>query len=273
MTFSVLMSVYIKEKAEFLDRALKSIYDEQEIKPNQIVLVEDGELTDELYDMIEIWKNKLGEILEVVKLEKNSGPGIARAKGIEKCKFGLIAIMDSDDISLQTRFKKQLEIFENNPNLDACGSHIGEFENDENKIYAYREVPQNHDEIVKFAKFRMPVNHPSMMFKKSTVLKAGNYKDERFGEDYNLCVRMLLGGAKFYNIPEMLVKMRAGKSQLSRRGGLKYAISEFKVQREFYKLGFLNFYEFARNASVKFIVRLLPKAILSKIYSLLRSKN
>lgn len=273
MTFSVLMSVYIKEKAEFLDRALKSIYDEQEIKPNQIVLVEDGELTDELYEMIEIWKNKLGEILEVVKLEKNMGLGDALKIGLEKCKFEFVARMDSDDISLPNRFKKQLEAFENNPNLDICGSWVGEFENDENEIYAYRKLPQNHDDIIKFAKTRSPLNHPSVMFKKSAVLKAGSYQKALMTEDYFLWVRMLLDGAKFYNIPEMLVKMRAGKSQLSRRGGLKYAISEFKVQREFYNLGFLNFYEFARNASVKFIVRLLPKAILSKIYSLLRSKN
>ncbi|MBR6953238.1 MAG: glycosyl transferase family 2, partial [Campylobacter sp.] len=120
---------------------------------------------------------------------------------------------------------------------------------------------------------RCTLNHPSVMFKKSSVLKAGNYQKSLMTEDYFLWVRMLLNGAKFYNIPEMLVKMRAGKSQLSRRGGLKYAISEFRVQREFYKFGFLNFYEFARNSSVKFIVRLLPKAILSKIYLLLRNKN
>ena len=273
MTFSVLISVYIKEKAEFLDRALKSVYDEQEIKPNQIVLVEDGELTNELYEMIEIWKNKLGEILEIVELEKNMGLGDALKIGLEKCKFEMVARMDSDDVAMPNRFKKQLEIFENNPNLDICGSWIGEFENDENQIYAYRKPPQNHDEIIKFAKTRSPLNHPSVMFKKSSVLKAGNYQKSIMTEDYFLWVRMILSGAKFHNIPEMLLKMRAGKSQLTRRSGLKYAISEFKVQKEFYKLGFLNLYEFLRNGSVKFIVRLLPKAILSKVYSFLRSEN
>ncbi|MBR4141516.1 MAG: glycosyltransferase, partial [Campylobacter sp.] len=217
--------------------------------------------------------NKLGEILEVVKLEKNMGLGDALKIGLEKCKFEMVARMDSDDISLPNRFKSQLEVFKNNPNLDICVSWVGEFENDKNKIYAYRKLPQNHDEIYKFAKIRCPLNHPSVMFKKSSVLKAGNYQKSLMTEDYFLWVRMLLNGAKFYNIPEMLVKMRAGKSQLSRRGGLKYAISEFRVQREFYKFGFLNFYEFARNSSVKFIVRLLPKAILSKIYLLLRNKN
>nr|MBP3724351.1 hypothetical protein [Campylobacter sp.] len=179
--------------------------------------------------------------------------------------------MDSDDISLPNRFKTQLEIFKNNPNLDICGSWVGEFENDENEIYAYRKLPQNHDEIYKFAKTRSPLNHPSVMFKKSAVLKAKNYQKSLMTENYFLWVRMILGGARFYNIPQMLVKMRAGKSQLIRHSGLKYAINEFKVQREFYKLGFLNFYEFILNASLKFIIRLLPKSIISRIYSFLRN--
>lgn len=265
------MSVYIKEKPEFLDRALKSIYDEQKTKPDQIILVEDGKLTNELYKIIQIWKEKLGEILEIVKLEKNIGLGDALKIGLTKCKFELIARMDSDDISLPNRFKSQLEVFKNNPNLDICGSWVGEFENDENEIYAYRKLPQNHDEIYKFAKIRCPLNHPSVMFKKSSVLKAGNYQKSLMTEDYFLWVRMFLNGAKFYNIPQMLVKMRAGKSQLARRSGLKYAINEFRMQKEFYKLGFLNFYEFIRNASLKFIIRLLPKSIISRIYSFLRN--
>ncbi|MDA3079225.1 MULTISPECIES: glycosyltransferase [unclassified Campylobacter] len=273
MNFSVLMSVYIKEKAEFLDRALRSIYDEQEVKPNQIVLVEDGELTDELYAMIKIWKDKLGEILEIVKLEKNMGLGDALRIGLEKCKFEMVARMDSDDISLPNRFKKQLEVLNKNPDIDVCGSNSAEFTLDENSIFGYAKLPEKHSELIKFSKIRCPFRHPSVMFKKTSVLKAGSYQNFLFMEDYYLWVRMILASAKFYNIQEPLIKVRANHEQLIRRSGLKYAITELKVQREFYKLGFLNFYEFLRNASVKFTVRLLPKAILSKIYSFLRSKN
>ena len=47
--FSVLLSVYFKEKRENLKLALKSIYEDQILKPDEIVLVEDGSLTEELY--------------------------------------------------------------------------------------------------------------------------------------------------------------------------------------------------------------------------------
>ena len=108
------------------------------------------------------------------------------------------------------------------------------------------------------------------MFKKLAVLQAGNYKKMLLIEDYYLWVRMILKGFKFYNIQEVLVNMRAGKYQLTRRQGLKYAINELKVQHLFYKMGFLNLYEFLRNATLKFSVRIMPKFILRVVYKILR---
>lgn len=270
MNFSVLMSIYFKEKSSNFNRAMQSIWDEQSIKPNEIVLVEDGKLTDELYNAINLWKERLGQNLKVIKLKENLGLGDALAIGLKECSFELVARMDSDDISLPKRFEKQLEIFEKNKNIDICSSWISEFEKDEGNIYAYRRLPENHNDIVKFAKLRSPINHPAAMFKKSTVLQAGNYQKMLLIEDYYLWVRMILKGFKFYNIQEVLVNMRAGKDQLTRRQGLKYAINELKVQYLFYKMGFLNLYEFLRNLVLKFSVRIMPKFILRVVYKILR---
>ncbi len=270
MKFSVLMSIYFKEKSSNFNRAMQSIWDEQSIKPNEIVLVEDGKLTDELYNAINLWKERLGQNLKVIKLKENLGLGDALAIGLKECSFELVARMDSDDISLPKRFEKQLEIFEKNKNIDICSSWISEFEKDEGNIYAYRRLPENHNDIVKFAKLRSPINHPAAMFKKSAVLQAGNYQKMLLIEDYYLWVRMILKGFKFYNIQEVLVNMRAGKDQLARRQGLKYAINELKVQYLFYKMGFLNLYEFLRNLVLKFSVRIMPKFILRVVYRFLR---
>lgn len=270
MNFSVLMSIYFKEKPSNFNRAMQSIWDEQSIKPNEIVLVEDGKLTDELYNAINLWKERLGQNLKVIKLKENLGLGDALAIGLKECSFELVARMDSDDISLPKRFEKQLEIFEKNKNIDICSSWISEFEKDEGNIYAYRRLPENHNDIVKFAKLRSPINHPAAMFKKSAVLQAGNYQKMLLIEDYYLWVRMILKGFKFYNIQEVLVNMRAGKDQLARRQGLKYAINELKVQYLFYKMGFLNLYEFLRNLVLKFSVRIMPKFILRVVYRFLR---
>ncbi|SMN14040.1 putative glycosyltransferase [Bathymodiolus heckerae thiotrophic gill symbiont] len=264
------MSIYCKESPRHFDRAMQSVWDGQTIKPNEIVLVEDGVLTDELYQSIKKWKEELGDIFKVISLEKNAGIGNAKKIGVEKCTNELIAVMDTDDISLPDRFKKQLVIFETK-DIDVCGAWVGEFESDETKVISYRKVPEQHSAIVRFAKNRNPVNHPSAMYKRKSVLNAGNYaKHKRTSEDYNLFVKLILGGAKFYNIQEPLVNMRTGNGQMDRRGGLKNAILEAVVQKEFYKMGFLNLYELFRNVVVGFIIRLLPKTLLKIVFKMIR---
>lgn len=271
MKFSVLMSIYFKEKSSNFNRAMQSIWDEQSIKPSEIVLVEDGKLTDELYSSIKSWKIKLKDVLRIVKLKENLGLGDALAIGLKECKFELIARMDTDDISLPNRFKKQIQVFKKYPKIDICSGWISEFECDETNIYAYRKLPEFHESIIKFSKLRSPLNHVTVMFKKIAVLKAGNYQKMLLIEDYYLWIRMILNGSKFYNIQEVLVNVRAGKDQLLRRQGFKYALNELKVSYLFYKMGFLNLYEFIRNAMLKFSVRIMPKFILKFVYKFLRS--
>ena len=263
------MSIYHKEEPQHFDRAMQSIWDEQTVKPNEIVLVEDGPLTDVLYQNISAWKEKLGDIFKVVPLKENAGVGNAKYIGIEECSNELIAVMDTDDVSLPDRFEKQLSIF-NNDEIDVCGSWVGEFENDENEVTSYRRTPEYHDEIVAFAKSRSPVNHPTAMYKKSSVLSAGNYTKYKTSEDYNLFVKLIMSGAKLYNIQEPLVNMRMGNNQAARRGGLRNAIFEASVQKEFYEMGFLNFYELFKNVSVGFVVRILPSSLMKVVFKMIR---
>ena len=270
MKFSVLMSIYNKEKVIYFNRAMESIWDTQTVKPHEIVLVKDGLLTKELEHIIQLWKNKIGESYKIVSLAKNQGLGEALNIGLQECSNELIARMDTDDISTKDRFKKQLKVFED-MDIDICGSWVSEFEKDEKVVSSYRKLPQKHNELVKFSKERNPLNHPAVMYKKSVVQNAGGYKHMPWFEDYYLWVRMIISGAKLYNIQEPLVNMRAGYAQLERRGGLKYAISEFKLQKEFLNLGFINIFEFTRNVTIRFISRIVPKYILKKIYSRIRT--
>jgi len=269
MKFSVLISIYHKEKAEYFNRAMQSIWNEQIVKPDEIILVQDGKLTDELYNVIEEWKNKLSGRFKTIPLEQNIGLGDALNLGLQHCINELVARMDTDDIAKSNRFEKQLKVFENN-DIDICSSWVSEFDNDEKKIVSYRKIPEHHNDIVAYAKMRNGINHPAVMYKKSIVEKAGGYKKMMWFEDYYLWARMMLNGAKFYNIQEPLVKMRAGYGQLERRGGLKYAIEEFKFMLELKKIGFLNTTQFVKNVSIRFIARVLPKKLLKNIYKRLR---
>jgi glycosyltransferase involved in cell wall biosynthesis len=245
MKFSVLMSIYKKEEPSYFKRAMLSIWDEQIVKPDEIVLVQDGPLTDELYEVVNEWKVKIGESFKTIPLEKNVGLGDALNEGIKHCGFELIARMDTDDIALPERFEKQLEIFKSK-SIDICSSWVSEFDDNEEMIVSYRKIPESHKEIYNYAFLRNPVNHPAVMYKKSSVLSVNSYKKMMWFEDYYLWIRMLLNGSEFYNIQTPLVKMRAGYGQLERRGGFKYAIAEYNFLLAIKKLGFLNLFQFLK---------------------------
>lgn len=272
MKFSVLMSIYKKEEPKYFNRAMRSIWDEQTVKPDEIVLVQDGPLTDTLYKAIDEWKAKIGEPFKTIPLEKNVGLGEALNTGIKHCSCELIARMDTDDISIPNRFEKQLKAFEKK-DIDVCSAFISEFEDDENKIVSYRKLPENHDDIVKYSKMRSPLNHAVTMFKKSIVEKAGGYKHMLWMEDCYLWIRMIVNGAKLYNLQDTLLNVRAGNSMLARRGGLPYVKAEVTFLNKLRKIGYLTTSEYLKNILIKVPIRLLPKELLKSVYRLLRSKN
>ena len=141
MGFSVLMSLYEKEKPEYFRQAMDSILGQTAL-PEQIVIVKDGPLTPELEAALEDYTAKDPGLYTVVALEKNVGLGLALAEGMLHCRNELVARMDTDDICREDRFALQLAEFEKDPALDVCGSHIAEFEDDANTIVARRAVPQ-----------------------------------------------------------------------------------------------------------------------------------
>ena len=59
MKFSVLISTYFYDRPDYLDNALRSIWDNQSLKPNQIVLVKDGPLSKKLDNVVSVWEKKL----------------------------------------------------------------------------------------------------------------------------------------------------------------------------------------------------------------------
>ena len=273
-TFSVLLSVYYKEKPEFLEKSIESIYFEQTLKPNEIILVEDGPLTEELYITIDNLKKEIGkEILRTIKLEKNMGLGNALRIGVEECSNEIIARMDTDDIAYPNRFEEQIKYFKNYPETDVLGTFMSEFINNVNNIICIKDAPNNKTDMKRYMKLRDPVNHPSVMFKKSKVLEAGNYKEIFLNEDSYLWGRMLSKGCVFRNIQEPLVYFRTTNDTYKRRGGWKYIKAEYGLQKEFLKLGIINKFEFLRNITLKNVVRLMPNRLRKLIYLIFLRKR
>lgn len=268
MKFSVLISVYYPEKPEHLNRCLQSIAS-QTLMPHEIVIVEDGPLSDGLHIALNNWKTNLP--IRTIKLPQNKGLGIALSLGLKNCSHSFIARMDSDDICHPERFHKQLAFLLDHPEIDVVGSWISEFEGDEANIYASRKLPENCHDLSLYARKRNPFNHMTVMFRLQPVLNAGSYHSFPGFEDYHLWARMLLNGSRFANLPEYLVNVRAGAEMIKRRGGKKYARIELELQKEFLHMGFINHAEFLRNVLIRYGVRLMPQKIRKSFYHLLHS--
>ena len=255
--FSVLASVYFKEKPEFFDKALNSIYN-QTVKADEWVIVKDGEISAELQKVIDKYKS-FGVNIKEVPLAENVGLGLALAAGVPECSNELIARMDTDDIAVSNRFELQLAEFEKDSELDLCGGQIIEFETDENEPVAERRVPLTHDEIVTYQKKRSAFNHMTVMYKKSAVLNAGNYKHCPLMEDDRLWVDMILSGAKCMNINEYLCRVRTNRDMIARRGGLKYYKKYKAARKQILDTGFITKKEYGKTNRVQFIVCIMPK--------------
>lgn len=255
--FSVLISVYFKEKPEYLEKALESITDKQTLKPNEIVLVKDGPLTKELDFIIKKYEDKYSNIFKVIVLEKNMGLGKALNIGLNNCSYELVARMDGDDISKAERFQKQLKLFKKMPELTVVGSLVDEFK-EEGIIRSTRIVPENNEDIHAKLKTRCVFNHPTVMYKKSEVLNAGNYLQDFILEDYWLWIRMSIQGRTFYNIQESLIEFRITDGTSKRRGGIKLFISDFKFQKKLLEIKFINKKCFLKNIIIWGIYRLIP---------------
>lgn len=255
--YSVLMSVYFKEKPEYLRASMESMF-LQTLQTNDFVLVCDGELTNELENVITEMKKYYGAILNVVRLPQNAGLGRALNEGIKHCRNELIARMDSDDIAFPDRCERQIGCFIEDDELSMVSGTVEEFSDDINKVEAKRVVPENHNEIMQFAKWRNPFNHPCIMYKKSAVLASGSYQDFYLLEDYYLWIRMLLKGHKGYNIQEPILHMRAGNDMYKRRAGLAYAKSQIKLFKFMKDKQFIKLHEFAKSVIVRSLSAILP---------------
>lgn len=272
LDYSVLMSVYYKEKPEWLNSSIDSML-KQTIFPKEFVIVEDGKLPDSLEKIIDKYKNEFSDLFKIVKLDKNVGLGPALNIGVNHCSCDWIARMDSDDYSIPTRCEEQINKILEDDSIDIIGSSIAEFEDNIENIISYRNLPESNEDIYKFAKRRNPFGHPSVMIKKKKLLEAGNYRTYYLCEDYDMWVRMLECNAVCYNIQKYLVYMRISNDFYARRGGMKYLKSILKFKRELKNKGFYSTKDYIISSGSHVIVCLMPNFVRDFIYrKLLRSE-
>lgn len=267
---SVLMSVYIKEKPEYIRVALESVVT-QTYPVDEIMLIEDGPLTEELYAVINEYQSRYPKVLRTFAFEKNRQLGRALAKGVELCSNELVARMDTDDIAEPERIAKQVSYMEAHPEVHVLGGAIREF-NDEGTTDRVKLMPKTQEEIVEYVKVRNPLNHMTVMFRRSAILEAGNYQHFPFLEDYSLWSRMLSRGYQIRNLDDILVRARTSMALVKRRSGWAYYKDFAKLRKFQYELGLLNVFEYIKTSIGTFVILMLPGSLKSLLYKIFLRK-
>lgn len=265
MTISVLMSVYKSEEPTYLDRALQSVWDDQTVKPIQIVLVEDGPLGEGLRVVVDQWKGKLEKTLTVLVNEQNIGLTKSLNKGLAVVKGDLIARMDSDDISLPERFKLQEKYLEEHPNIDIVGGSLREFD-DKNPELRVRHYPLTHEEAVVYMCKACPLAHPTVMMRKRMFDDGIQYNEKyRMSQDIALWYDAVLAGYKIANLPEITINFRSQGDVFKRRSRAK-AWNEFKIYMGgIYRIHGLLTTKY-KYPIARLCFRLMPPCLVKRVY-------
>lgn len=257
--FSLLLPVYGGDDPSFVRLSFTSSVDEQTLPPSEAVIVQDGPVPDALASELARIERESPVPVRIVRLDENRGLTEALNAGLDACAFPVVARMDSDDVSVADRFEKQWALL--SQGFDLVGTGMAEFETDPAVTVAERIPPTGAARIRDHARTHNPFNHPTMMYRVAALDAVGRY--EPFGkmEDYWLGVRLIASGARVENIAEPLVKYRVGAGAFARRGGWQEAKTEWALQREMLRMGFVTRGQYLRNVVVKGVYRLMPASV------------
>lgn len=265
--FSILISIYYKENPFFFYECMESIWDNQNLKPNEIVLVLDGPIGGELTACVKNWQSKIGGTLKIIALPQNVGLGQALNEGLKHCSYDWVFRMDTDDICTADRFEKQVAFIQQHPDVVLFSGQVLEFDQDISDANVLKAVPLTYEEIKEFAKKRCPFNHMAVAYKREVILALGGYQHHLFMEDYNLWLRVIGAGYTVSNLPDVILYARVGNGMHARRKGYEYIKSEkqlLKLKKEL-KL------QSPIHANILFVLRssfrLLPSSLLGKFYN------
>ena len=269
--FSVCMCTYHGDDPAWFRQAAESVLN-QTVPPDEVVLVVDGPVSSELEE--EILRFEGLDYFRVHRLKENRGLGNARREGLVHCSHDLVAMMDSDDISMPERFENQLSVFLSDPQVSIVGGQIAEFVSEPDNVIGIRVVCCSDSAIKNDLKARCPFNHVTVMLRKSHIEKAGGYLDWFYNEDYYLWVRMYLAGFRFANVPQVLVKVRVDQEMYRRRGGWKYFRSEFRLQNFMLGHKVIGFGTYVMNVAKRVCVQLLlPNRMRSWVFQKFARKS
>lgn len=261
--FTVLMALYDGDKPELFARAIHSVFSNT-LLPDNFIVVVDGPINERLKSAVYKIQSQY-PLIQFVFLPNNQGLAYALNIGLGLIKTAWVARADADDINLPDRFAIQANAIASNPQTQLLGGAI--LEVDQNSCpLAIREMPCSEGLIREFAKRRNPFNHMSVVYRADSVRACGGYPNVFLKEDYGLWCLLLARNAHVMNINDILVHASAGIEMFKRRGGLRYAKSEWAMQKLLVQCGLKGYLGAFFDGCIRVTFFLIPSSVRGFFY-------
>lgn len=248
--FTVLISLYKNDLSLSLSQTLESVWDKQSLKPQKIILVVDGPVDFLLEECIRFHKKKMGDVLNVLRLEFNMGLGFALNEGLKLVLTDYVARIDCDDLAEPDRFERQVNYAKKHPKLSVISGFMRVVDYQDAFLYT-KKVPISQALIHFRAKFSSPISHPVAFFKLHDVLRVGGYPNFRRSQDMVLCAKLIRAGLKIQNMPEILGTYKRPNLGLLKR--LKLNFADVDALSYLRKHRFINFFHIGVIFSIRFL--------------------
>jgi GT2 family glycosyltransferase len=184
----------------------------------EVVLIDDGS-TDQTAELALRYAQDIP--FQVIRHQLPMGVAESLNDGIRNSDSELIARMDADDLAIPNRLQAQVDLLDQLPEIDICGSAMQVFSSNEaGETYEKYVLAHPCDDVkIRTALLqRCAIAHPSVMCRRTLFTDIGLYDPEMdFAEDYDLWCRASMQGKKFANLPEVLMRYRVHPGQVSSR--------------------------------------------------------
>ncbi len=228
---SVIMGIY--NCAPILAEALDSLL-AQTYQGFKVIMCDDGS-KDNTVEVAQSYVKRNPDKFILIKNDKNMGLNYTLNHCLEYADTEYVARMDGDDLSLPTRFEKEISFLDGHKYISIVSTPMIYFdENGDFRTGAGGDRYPGKNDFINGT----PFCHAPCMVRTEAYRAVGGYSvDPKLlrVEDYHLWFKMYSKGYRGYILPEPLYKMRDDRNAVARRNW-KNRINEFHVRRIGYKM-------------------------------------
>lgn len=265
---AVIMSLYRSDELRFVKQAVESVLG-QSFKNFDFYIQCDGQVQQEVDCYLSALQD---ERLHITRREENRGLACSLNELLDTVipkDYEYIARMDADDISMPERFEKQMAYMASHPDVECLGTWAVEI-NADGSEYFRKQMPETHEGCNEQFMIRDCVIHPTVMFRRRYLEKAGYYPtDTYYAEDTMMWAQGFASGCRFANVPEYLYQFRLNDEFFNRRRGWKHAKGiltlRWRVNRMLHYPAKAYLYAIAYA-----VAKMMPEKVLNMIYKTAR---